>query len=113
MKKFEKIFGILFLIGIIFRIARWPGASLLILITLMSLAGFYLFNGFKNIIPSKSRKRMSVLHIITSLVTGLALSTVCFGTLIKIINFPGEIILLVGLIAMLAITIFALYKLYI
>ena len=121
MKRFEIIFGIVFLIAVIFKIADWPGGSILGTISLTLLACFYFLFGFaffnkirlKNIFSKDSYKEISVLRIIGSIGFGWGLSTVCMGILFKMMHWPGGNIQLgVGLTQIFVITIIALIKFF-
>jgi len=119
MKKSEKIFGILFVIAIIFKFALWTGGVLISTISLISLACIYFFFGFtffnniklKNVFSGKSYEGISALRIIGSIGTGIGLSTVCFGILFKIAHWPGGgAMLSIGLIIIFVISTILLVK---
>ena len=119
MGRFEKIFGILFLIALIFKIASIPGGSVMLTIALSSFACFYFFFGIaifnkigqENIFDKKSYKGISTLRIIGSFCAGWGLSVFCIGILFNIMQFPGEkIILLVGSITISIVAIIALVR---
>ena len=92
MKKSEKIFGILFAIAIIFKLALYPGGRIISTVSMTLLACIYFYFGFaffnniklKNVFNRKSYEGISVLRILGSIGTGMVLSTVCLGTLFKL-----------------------------
>jgi len=121
MKRFEIILGIVFLIAVIFKIADWPGGSILATISLTLLTGFYFYFGFaffnnirlKNILNGNSYQGISVLRIIGSIGAGWGLAILCLGILFNVQHYPGEKIMLsVGLIAVFVVAIIALIKLF-
>ena len=123
MKRFEKIFGVVFVIGLILRLVLISGAYILISIASIALVCFYWFFGFaffndiklKNIFNKKSYKGISVLRIIGSIVTGWTLSIICFGIFVKMqpSYLPGVMmVLLIGLIMIFVITCSVLYQFF-
>jgi len=119
MKKSEKIFGILFVIAIIFKFALYPGGAFILTVSLTSLACIYFYFGFaffnniklKNVFSRKSYEGISALRILGSIGTGLGLSTVCLGILLKISHWPGGGVMLgIGLIIIVFISTILLVK---
>lgn len=97
MKKSEKIFGILFAIALIFKLALFPGGGIISVISLTALSCVYFYFGFaffnniklKNVFKRKSYEGISALRMIGSIGTGMVLSTVCLGILFKLSHYPG------------------------
>ena len=121
MKRFEKIFGVAFVVALIFQFYLIPGRGLLITLVLTILACFYYFFGFaffnniklKNIFSSKSYEGISALRIIGSIATGWILSIVCIGILFKIMHWTGRItLLLAGSIMIFLLTSSVLYRFF-
>jgi len=121
MKTFEKIFWIIFVIGIIFKLKLWPFGATFITISLFPLYFFYLFFGFaffnkiklRNIFKKDSYKEISVLRIIGSIGAGIGLSAICIGILFKLMFWPeGDLRLYAGLIPTFTIAIIALVKFF-
>ena len=119
MIKSEKILGILFAIAIIFKFALWAGGAFISTISLTSLACIYFFLGFaffnniklKSVFSGKSYEGISALRIIGSIGTGMGLSAVCFGILLKIAHLPGGgAMLSIGLIIIFVISTILLVK---
>jgi len=119
MKRFEIILGIGVLVALLFKVLHFPGGSLLLTITLMSLASIYLFWGFalfnnisdENAFNKSAYSGISTLQIVFSIVVSSALSAVCMGILFKIQHWPGAVaILLSGLIVVFAVGIIALIR---
>ena len=119
MKKFEKVFGMLTVISLILRFASLPGGSVLLTLSLSALACVYYFYAFtlfdqieiKSIFNSKSREGISAMIVFESKLAGWGLAVVCIGILFKIMQFPGEAVMLsVGLIIIFAVGIIALIK---
>ena len=119
MIKLEKILGIIFLVGLIFKLTFITGASLLLTVSLLALAclyyplGFAFFNqiGFRKILKKDSYKGLSKLRIIGAIVAGMSLSPICVGILYKIQNWTGaNINLEIGLISTLIVLAIALFK---
>ena len=112
MKRFEKICGMAFLIGLVFWIADWPGGFILVSLSLTALAIFYYVFGFlffnnirlKNIFSQSSYAEISALRIIESIATGWGLSLACMTMLWTMMHWPGfYIFLIVAFIAILAV----------
>jgi len=119
MKRFEKIFGIVVLIALFFKVANWPGGSIMLTIGLTSLAfiywpfGFAFFNNISlnEIFNKSSYSGISAQQIIISIVAGWGLSTVSMGILFKMQHWPGAVVILLsGLITIFVVTIIALVK---
>lgn len=117
MFKLEKILGVLAVIGIILQLAFIPGAGIVMVLSVTTLAllyyflGFALFNriGFKEIFKQESYNGISTQRIIGSIGAGWAISLICLGILFKLQHFPGsKILLIVGLIATLLVLAIAL-----
>jgi hypothetical protein len=104
MNKLEKILGIIALLGLIFKFAIFHGGSLLLALSLSSLAflyfylGFAFFNqiGFKGIFKSESYKGLSKFRIIGAIGVGVALSMICIGILFKLQNWYFATLYLYG-----------------
>ena len=119
MKRFEIIFGIVFLIALVLKFTLIPGGGILATVSLMPLAIFYCFLSFayfnniklKNIFSTKSYRGISTLRITGSIGTGLGLSAICMGILFKIQHWPGgDFFSTVGLIAVIIVAIIAFIK---
>jgi hypothetical protein len=97
MIKFEKILGIIALIGLILKITLISGGSILLTFSLMTLAclyypfGFALFNkiGLRKIFIKESYRGLSVLKVIGSIAAGTGLSVICIGILFKLQYWKG------------------------
>jgi len=121
MKRFEKIFGIVFLIALVFKLLTWPGGGILATISLTPLMFFYNFFAFaffnnirlKNIFTGKSYQGISVLRIIGSIVSGWGLAALCVGILFKIMHWPGaNSMLLSGFITIIVVLAIVLIKFF-
>lgn len=119
MKKLEKVFWGLFIIGLLFKIMHWPGAAILTVFSLGLVSslyfyfGFGLFNSikFRNIFKKESYATISSGNLIFGVGFGLALSILVIGFLFKFMLWPGaNLMLSIGLalliIALLAYLIF-------
>lgn len=91
--KTEKALSIVFIISLIFKLMHWPGANILMILSLLGLAmcyfpfGFYFF----------SDKNMKTQNIGISIVFGWILSVCIIGILFKLMFWPGyDPMLLIG-----------------
>ncbi len=106
MKKLEFILAaVVLLSGILVVFEITIGFMLLILSTyflscLYLFFGFALLNGigFKGIFKKTSYKNLNALSIALAAVSGWALSILIIGSLLKFNYYPGEIVLITGLI---------------
>ena len=121
MNRFERLFGILFVVALVFKFFHWPGGGILATVSLTSLAclyylfGFAIFNNIElnDIFNRKSYEGISALRIIGSIGVGWGLSTICMGILFKIQHWPGaNIMLLSGFITIIVVFIIALVKFF-
>ena len=121
MKRFEIICGVVFLIALIFKIAFWPGGSILATLSMTLLACFYFIFGFAffnnirltNIFNNKSYQDISELRFIVPIGVGCGLSTLCIGILFKMMHFPGgSMVLHTGLLIILIAAIIALVNFF-
>ncbi len=84
--KTEKALSIVFIISIIFKLMHWPGAGVLMVLSLLGLAlcyfpfGFYFF----------SDKIFKTQNIGISIVFGWLLSVCIIGILFKLMYWPGS-----------------------
>lgn len=74
------------LVGTLFKLQHWPGASILLVIGLSSLATLYFPMGFY-FLTNKSEK-------IAAAVSGLFLSLVPIGIMFKVQHWPGASVML-------------------
>lgn len=92
----EKILGIIFLVGLIFKLLHWPVARLILVISLSIIAVLYFLTAFY-FFCDKVIKRQNLPF---SIVSGLFLSMIPLGILFKSMNWPGgQIFLLIGTIS--------------
>lgn len=96
MKKTERILAILTLIAIIFKLLRWPGGGILLIISLSFLSllyylSFALFNDirFRDVFNKSSYAGISAKRIIGAEVLGLSFSLILIGILFKAQLWPG------------------------
>jgi hypothetical protein len=91
--KTEKVFAIIFLIGLLFKIMHWPFAGPILVISLGSIGVLYFPLAFY-FFSDKEFKRQ---NLFLSVVLGLFLSFVPVGILFKVLYWPGaQLYLLVG-----------------
>lgn len=91
--KTEKTFAIIFLVGLIFKLLHWPGASVILIISLSTIAMLYFPASFY-FFCDKVIKRQ---NLALSIVSGLFLSFIPLGILFKIMYWPGgQFYLLIG-----------------
>jgi hypothetical protein len=117
MKTLEKILVVCVVIELILKFSLMRGADELIMLTLTVLAGLYytfsflLFNQIKlrNAFKRASYQGIPAWKIILAIVTGIALSIVCMGSLFKLLHMPGaDQMLIIGLPMMVIIAIVAI-----
>ncbi|MDP1727265.1 MAG: hypothetical protein Q8M15_10820 [Bacteroidota bacterium] len=91
----EKVLTILFLVGLLFKVLHWIGASQILAISLMTIAMLYFPAAFY-FFCDKVIKRQ---NIALSIVSGLFLSLIPLGILFKIMYWRGgQVYLLTGLV---------------
>jgi len=114
MRKFEKIVGLIAVVGLVLKIALIPGGGFLLSITLGILSMFYfafsfaLFNGIRlrDIFKSDSYQNTNAKRTIGAVVLGISLSELLIGSLFKIQFLPGSAVMLnVGLLGTLIVLI--------
>jgi hypothetical protein len=119
MKKTEIIFVILLFIGLSFKFLLLPLGGTITTLSAMSLSILYYIFGFayfnqiklKGIFKKDSYKEASILRIIGSVGTGIALSTILIGILFKVQKWPlANDSLMVGLLLSVPILIIVLIK---
>jgi hypothetical protein len=119
MKRTELILILLAVIALIMKIFHLPGALILSILGLPTIAlfyfylGFAFFNGigFRKLFKKTSYKGISTQRIIGGIATGWALNASAMGILFKIQSYPGASILLwVGFIGLGFVSIFSLIK---
>jgi len=93
LMKTEKSLGVLFLIGLLFRLMHWSGGDFLLIITLSALSmvyfplSFYFFSG----------KNLKDQNMPLSIAAGLFLSITTTGVLFKLMYWKGsQPLLLIG-----------------
>lgn len=97
MKKTEKILCIAIFIAILMKLFKMPGASIINILSLLSLStlyfvgGFALFNNieFKQILFKNSYDGISKLRIIGSISLGLCFSFLCIAIMYELQNWPN------------------------
>jgi len=102
MKRLETIMAIITAVAFIMKLAMIAGAGMLLIFSVMLLAGIYypfgfaFFNGIDLLELTKKEvyKNISVKRIIGAVGVGIGLSAVCMGILFKIQHFPGATIML-------------------
>jgi len=119
MKRTELILVILATTGVILKIALIPGGGALMTISLLTLSTLYLCLSFalfndlkiKKIIKKSSYQTLSSLKLFGSVGTGVALSTMAFGSLCKMQFWSGaKLRLELGLISGLIVLVFGIIK---
>jgi glucan phosphoethanolaminetransferase (alkaline phosphatase superfamily) len=111
MKKFEKIIGLILIIGLIFKFALIPGGSFFVVISLIILSFLYFFFGvallnqviLKNAFKKDSYKDISIAKVVIAIGAGIGLAMACIGILYKIQHWEGSILYLTISIIILAI----------
>jgi hypothetical protein len=107
MKKFEITFGIIALIGIVFKLFHILGGGILTVLSLSALSIFYCYLSFalfneirlKDIFKTSSYKETNVKRIIGSIGVGFGLSVILVGAMFRLQFYPGDTIqLLTGVI---------------
>lgn len=119
MKIFEKIFFLILIFSLVLKTINFPGSSLLILITSMSLSIFYFFLTLGliyniklvNLFSEKSYRNISSFRTIGLIGFGIALSSTISGIMLVVLHWrEGLSNLIVGIIALLLIVIVATKK---
>ncbi len=77
--------AILMLIGCISKIMHWPGASVMIIVSVFLFCFWFLPAGLMNSYQTLPLKKMKTLHIITFVVFALCM----MGVLFKVMHWPG------------------------
>ena len=91
--KTEKALSIVFIISLIFKLMHWPGAGVLMVLSLLGLALCYFLLGFYFL----SDKNFKTQNIGISIVFGWLLSVCIIGILFKLMFWPGSgMMLLIG-----------------
>ena len=104
MKKAEKIFGVLAVIGLVMKFTLIPGHGLILVVSLCFLSMLYFFLGFalfndiplKRIFKRESYQAISPARLIGTIGLGFSFSEITFGMLFKIQHYPGSATQLVG-----------------
>jgi hypothetical protein len=99
MKIFEKIVGLLGLLALILKFNHLPGGSVLFVLSLGTLATFYIYLSFalfnnlklKDLFKKETYLGISKYRIIGSVITGFSLSMLLVGILFSIQHWPGAI----------------------
>jgi hypothetical protein len=87
---------ILMLFGCIAKIMHWPGAGVMLVLSVFLFCFFFLPMAIKNNYEQLPIKKMKSLHVISFLVFAFCM----MGTLFKIMHWPGAaLFLLIGLLA--------------
>lgn len=97
MKKLEKIFGILFVVGVLMKLFLFPGAELILIMSLLLLSllyyplGFLFFNEIplKKVFKKEAYRGLNAWRIIGSIGVGIGLSTIIIGILFKLQYWPN------------------------
>ena len=119
MKIFEKIVGLLGLLALILKFNHLPGGSVLLVLSLGTLATFYIYLSFalfnnlklKDLFKKETYLGISKYRIIGSVITGFSLSILLVGILFSIQHWPGAIFNLTsGLVVAFIIFLVALLK---
>jgi hypothetical protein len=105
--KTEKALGVLFLIGLLFRLMHWSGGDFLLIITLSALSmvyfplSFYFFSG----------QNLKDQNMPLSIAAGLFLSITTTGVLFKLMHWKGsQPLLLIGTVAALVLLVISLFR---
>lgn len=89
----EKTFAIIFIVGLIFKLLHWPGAGIILVISLSTTSMLYFPAAFY-FFCDKIIKRQ---NLALSIVSGIFLSLIPLGILFKIMYWPGgQLYLLIG-----------------
>ncbi len=90
----EKVFASIFLVGLIFKLLHWPGAGVLIVISLSTLAFFYFPLAFYFFCDKQIKRQ----NLALSIISGFFLSIIPIGVMFKLQYWPGaQVQLLAGL----------------
>ncbi|MBC7863901.1 MAG: hypothetical protein IAF38_13075 [Bacteroidia bacterium] len=98
MKKLIFISGIvtanLMLFGCMFKVMHWPGASVMLVLSVFLFSFFFLPAALSSAYKSQEEKKHKLLYIITFFVFSITM----MGTLFKIMHWPGaSMFLLIGI----------------
>lgn len=102
MRFLEYFTFLVFIFGFYFYMMLWPGGTIMILTSLMSLSCLYFFLGFsflnnirlRNILKKESYSDLSTLRIIGAIVAGVNLSVLLIGLLFRLMRWPGATFML-------------------
>ena len=98
MKKVEKVFVLLVLIGIVLRLMLVPRSAALMFLSSVALCLFYFYLGFalfndirlRSIFKKSSYDATNTMHILAGIASGFALSAACVGIMFKFLSWPGS-----------------------
>ena len=110
MKKLEKILWGIFIIGILFKIMKWPGAGIFTTTSLGVVACFYLYLGIgifnnltvKAMFYKDSYQYENRFNLLFGAIFGIVLAILVIGFLFKFMLWPGaNVLLILGLFSLL------------
>jgi len=110
MKKLEKILWGIFIIGILFKIMKWPGAGIFTTTSLGVVACFYLYLGIgifnnltvKAMFYKDSYQYENRFNLLFGAIFGIVLAILVIGFLFKFMFWPGaNVLLILGLFSLL------------
>ncbi len=110
MKKLEKILWGVFVIGILFKIMKWPGAGILTITSLGLVSCFYLYLGIgifnnltlKAMFSKDSYQYKHRFNLLFGAIFGIVLAALVIGFLFKFMLWPGaNVLLILGLFSLL------------
>ena len=110
MKKLEKILWGVFVIGILFKIMKWPGAGILTITSLGLVSSFYLYLGIgifnnltlKAMFSKDSYQYKHRFNLLFGAIFGIVLAALVIGFLFKFMLWPGaNVLLILGLFSLL------------
>ena len=110
MKKSEKILWGVFVIGILFKIMKWPGAGILTITSLGLVSSFYLYLGIgifnnltlKAMFSKDSYQYKHRFNLLFGAIFGIVLAALVIGFLFKFMLWPGaNVLLILGLFSLL------------
>jgi hypothetical protein len=120
MKITEKTVVIVAILAIVMKLLHWPGANIMLIISLMILSSIYAYFGFalfnnirlRNIFKKESYKNTNAIRIIGAIGTGIGLSMGIIAILFYSMFWPGALIMMMpALLIMTIVTIITLVKL--
>jgi len=102
MKITEKILTVIAILATIMKLLHWPGANILLILSLLFLSILYMYFGFaffnnirlREIFKKDSYKETAVLRIIGAIFTGIIIGSGLIGILFVALFWPGGLIML-------------------